>query len=963
MGVFAMRAVLSMLFLMLVVALNACASKVTSTPPLQNNSPIYITNMRQLTFEGRRAGEGYLSPDGKKLIFQSERESENPFYQIYLMDLESGKTQRVSPGQGKTTCAWIHPSGKKVLFASTHEDPLLKKKAEEEWAERKAPKKKYNWSFDDAYEIYEASSTGKNLKNLTRAKGYDAEGSYSPNGEWIAFASNRSGFELKLDAETQQKFDRDPSYLMDIYIMRADGSQLKRLTDVKGYDGGPFFSPDGKRITFRRFSEDGHSAEVYTMNVDGSDQKQITKLKAMSWAPFYHPSGDYLLFASNKEGYANFELFMVDVNGEREAVRASNLPNFDGLPVFTPDGDGLIWTHSNESGEAQLYRADWNDALARKSLKLAPGAPSVKKLTGAPAIEEAKQWVEYLAADKFGGRPTGGPLEAEYSKALAKAFQDLGLKPGAGQSYLQKYEFTSGMNLGTKNELSFDLAGQSVKGQIGVDWIPLSYSMNGTFAKAPLVFAGYGIVAPATEKQPDYNSYANLDVKGKWVLAFSGLPEDMVSDRRFHLHIYSRLQHKATVARQNGALGLILIEDSSTPTPELKLNFEGRSDEAGLAVIRLSPEMAERVFKAAGQSLADWTKKLRSGEIAGHNLGQTTAQASVDLKLIRSISHNVIAKLEVPGAKHAVILGAHLDHLGLGEGGTSLSKTKHAIHNGADDNASGVAGVLHAAKFLSQKVKSGELKLKQNVLFGLWTGEEIGVLGSSHYAKTLLKDHRVTASLNLDMIGRLRENLIVQGTGSAKEWKALIEQTNFKSPMTLATTEDPYLPSDALSFYLKELPSIMLFTGSHPQYHTGEDKPDLLNYEGLVKTADWAANMMGLLASSPTPLVNYVKVDSTKGKGEGRGLRLYLGTIPDYSQEGKSGVLISGTSKDSPAEKAGLKAGDVIFELGGVKIQNLNDYVYCLQALKANEKIKIRVLRGALEKELEITPLLKGQTY
>lgn len=958
-----MRALVSIVALSLL----SCAShdRKTEVPaaPGPGAPAVYISNMRQLTFEGRRAGEGYLSKDGQQLIFQSEREADNPFYQIYLMDLQTGKTHRVSPGQGKTTCSWIHPDGKKVLFASTHADPDLKKKAAEEWEERKAPKKKYNWSFDDAYEIYEADANGKNLKNLTHTKGYDAEGSYSPDGKWIAFASNRAAYTGKLDPEEQKKFGRDPSYMMDIYIMKADGTQVKQLTNVKGYDGGPFFSPDGKRITFRRFSEDGHSAEVYTMNIDGTDQKQITNLKAMSWAPFYHPSGDYLIFATNKEGYANFELYMVDVNGTRPPVRASVLPNFDGLPVFTPDGHGLIWTHSNENGEAQLYRADWNDALARQALQLPAGAPSLKRLAQAQPVDEAKQWVEYLASDNFGGRPTGGASESEYSNKLAEAFKEMGLKPGNGKSYFQKYEFTSGIELGPKNELNLEIGGKKVAAKIGKDWIPLSYSKNGSFAQAPVVFAGYGISAPAANAQGEYNSYSGLDVKGKWVLAFSGLPEDVPNDRRFHLHIYSRLQHKATVARLNGALGLILIEDSSTPSPELKLNFEGRNDEAGLAVLRLSPALADQIFAAAGSTRAQWTQKLIKGDLATLPLADFKASATVDLKLVKSRSQNILAQLETPGATNAVIVGAHLDHLGLGDGGTSLSKVKGAIHYGADDNASGVAGVMQVARTLSNKVKNGELKLRQNVYFGLWTGEEIGVLGSNYFAKSSVKNNKITASINMDMIGRLRESLIVQGLGSAKEWKSLVEQTNFKTPMTLTTQEDPYLPSDALSFYMAGLPSIMLFTGSHPQYHTGEDKPALINYDGLVKTADWAANMTAILASSPTPLVKYVKVEASPRKDQGRGFRLYLGTIPDYTQESKGGVAISGTSKDSPAEKAGLQAGDVITELGGMKIQNLNDYVYCLQALKANEKIKIRLLRAGNEKEFDITPVLKGQSH
>lgn len=942
--------------LLLSLLLPACATKqkqpalAIAPPP----TPAFMTGMRQLTFDGRRAGEGYFSKDGSQLIFQSERDPKNPFYQIYLMDLKTGRTNRVSPGQGKTTCSWIAPDGKKVLFASTHADPELKKKAEAEWVERKTPTKKYNWSFDDTYEIYEARPDGKGLKNLTNAKGYDAEGSYSPDGKWIAFASNRVAYSKKLSAEDQAKFDRDPSYMMDIYIMRADGSDVKQLTNVKGYDGGPFFSPDGRRITFRRFAEDGHSAEVYTMNIDGSDQRQITRMHAMSWAPFYHPSGDYLIFATNKEGYANFELYMVDVKGEREPVRVSNLPNFDGLPVFHPNGRSLIWTHSADNGEAQLYEAQWDDALAREHLRLPPAAAFPAPAITAPQTADVKEWVEYLASDKFGGRPTAGPTENEYSQKLFDAFKSMGLK-----TEFQKYEFTSGIELGAKNTLSL---GGRTELLVGTDWIPLSYSKNGDFPDAALIFAGYGIKAPAAEKQPEYDSFAGLDVKDKWVVAFSGLPEDVTNERRFHLHVYSRLQHKATVAKSLGAAGLILIDDTNTPAGDMKLSFEGRNDDAGLPVLRLSPAAADRLFKDAGMERAEWTKKLSKGETSGQAMRDLRASAHIELKNIRSVTNNILARLASPGAKASVIIGAHLDHLGLGEGGTSLSKIKGVIHYGADDNASGVAGVMRVAKTLTDHVKQGK-KLKQNVIFALWTGEEIGILGSSHYAKNQAKKDKISASINLDMIGRLRESLIVQGLGSAAEWKGLVERNNVARPMTLATQADPYLPSDALSFYMAGIPSIMLFTGSHPQYHTGEDKPGLINYEGLARTADWAAGLTEMLASAEKPLVNYVKVEMTKPKGEGRGFRLYLGTIPDYTQEGKKGVAISGTSKDSPADKAGLQAGDVITALGGMKIENLNDYVYCLQALKANQPVKVKLLRAGLEKEMEITPVLKGQNH
>ena len=246
------------------------------------------------------------------------------------------------------------------------------------------------------------------------------------------------------------------------------------------------------------------------------------------------------------------------------------------------------------------------------------------------------------------------------------------------------------------------------------------------------------------------------------------------------------------------------------------------------------------------------------------------------------------------------------------------------------------------------------------MLFALWTGEEIGILGSSYFAG-MNKTYALSASLNMDMIGRYRNALFVQGLGSAPQWKTLIEQANAREPLILHTQDDPYLPSDALTFYMKQMPSIMLFTGSHPQYHTPEDTADLINYDGLAQVAAFAERLTTRLASAPKSLVTYQKVEGDPKTHPNHGLRLYLGTIPDYSRELKHGVAITGTSKDSPAEKAGLTSGDIILELGGMKIENLYDYVYCLQALKANEKTQMRILRAGQEKVLNITPLNNTQ--
>lgn len=338
-----------------------------------------LSNIRQLTFDGRRSGEGYFSRDGSLMIFQSEREPDNPFYQIYVMSLDTGDTHRVSPGYGKTTCGWIHPSGDKVLFASTHLDPNARAKQRAEIERRAAgTATRYGWDYDEYYDIFESDLNGAHLKNLTHTRGYDAEASWSPDGSLIVFSSNRAGYRDRLTAHQQEMFARDKSYLLDIYRMNADGTDVRRLTDVDGADGGAFFSPDGKEIVWRRFSEDGATAEVYTMNVDGTTQTPITHLGAMSWAPYFHPSGEYLIFATNLQGLANFELYLVDAVGRSAPVRVTFSDGFDGLPVFSPDGKWLAWTSSRTaSKQPQIFLADWNDVEARRLLGLGPRAQSV----------------------------------------------------------------------------------------------------------------------------------------------------------------------------------------------------------------------------------------------------------------------------------------------------------------------------------------------------------------------------------------------------------------------------------------------------------------------------------------------------------------------------------------------------------------------------------------------------------
>jgi len=341
----------------------------------------FLSRVRRLTVEGKRAGEGYWAPDGKRLVFQSEREPGNPFYQIYVLDLGTGDSTRVSPGVGKTTCAFFRPGTDEIEFASTHADPKSKQLQDEENAFRASGKeRRYAWDYDPEMDIYAYNQKTRAMKRLTDARGYDAEGSYSPDGQWLVFTSMRDAYNRTLSDAEKKKLAEDPSFFAEIYIMRADGSGQQRLTTVNGYDGGPFFTPDGKRIVWRRFDESGLIADVWTMNLDGSDQRQVTDFGAMSWAPYFHPSGAYILFASNKLGFENFEVFMVDAQGTKEPVRVTYSDGFDGLPVPSPDGKMLAWTSSRSGGSAgQLFLAQWNHEKALEAIKNAPPRKPSKK--------------------------------------------------------------------------------------------------------------------------------------------------------------------------------------------------------------------------------------------------------------------------------------------------------------------------------------------------------------------------------------------------------------------------------------------------------------------------------------------------------------------------------------------------------------------------------------------------------
>jgi len=950
----------------------------------------FITGIRQVTFEGRRAGEGYFSPDGSLMIFQSEREPGNPFFQIYLMDLETGDTHRVSPGIGKTTCAWIHPSMKRVLFASTHADPesqAHQKAMLELRASGKAPR--YAWDYDPSYDIYVTDLDGKNAVRVTSERGYDAEGSFSPDGKLIAFASNRHAYSGQLSAEDAKRFEQDKSFMLDLYLMNADGSDVRRLTNVKGYDGGPFFSPDGNRICFRRFHPtDPKKAEIYTIGIDGKDERQITHLGALSWAPFYHPSGDYMIFSTNKHGFKNFELYLADVNGTHEPVRVTTTPDGDHdlLPVFFPDGKRLAWTATrNGNKKGQIFFAEWNDAHARKVLGL--DGPDLGKTRSEIRAADLELHLRHLASERMGGRATGSPGERLAGDYIARVFQQLGLAPdGENGTYFQSFEFTGGVKATPLNDLAMagldpdkKKAGEGASApeqfRLWFDWRPLAFSKTGMIEAAPVLFAGYGLTASAVGAHPAYDSLDGLDVEGKWVMVLAGAPRNVDPTWRAHLNRHANPRFKALVLRERGARGMLLV---SGPAPKLENEGDTKSLEVyGFKVDASTAEMsivaasvfdhaAEAILGLAGKDLKRLREKLDGGDwVDGFEIPGYRLRATIDLLREKRSGRNVVARLNAGSAPiaSAVVFGAHYDHLGRGESGHSLARgdEKGKIHYGADDNASGVAGMLEAAQWLASLKARGKLPMKRDLVFAAWSGEEIGLLGSTRYVASQgglggsgSINPPIVACLNLDMIGRLENHLVLQGVGSSAVWPREIERRNAPVGLAVRTVEDSFLPTDTTPFYLKGVPVLSAFTGAHAVYHTPRDVPDGLNYEGAARvTRLMALIARGLVVSDTAP--DYVE-QTAKPKGSRANVPVALGTIPEYVESEVKGARLKGVRKGGPADKAGVQGGDVIVELAGQKIENVYDYSNAMRALVPGKPCPIVVLRDGKRLTLTIVP-------
>jgi aminopeptidase YwaD len=665
-----------------------------------------------------------------------------------------------------------------------------------------------------------------------------------------------------------------------------------------------------------------------------------------------------------------------------------------------------------------------------------------------PNAERLRAHVNYLASDKLEGRRTGTPGAEAAARYVADEFKRLGLRPGIGgqpaaaaghktlawqfNNYYQPFPYVAAVELGKRNAMKFvprmsDRANiadaPALDLRLGEDWMPLAWSANTLGMPTPVVYVGYGITA--SELQHD--DYAGVEVKDKIALAFVGTPDGDNPHGQFVR--YNDLRFKAAAARDHGARALLLIthEENFKDDKFARLHLDDNAaGDAGLPVAIISRQVARRAVEASATPAARF-EDLESALNAQPGQQQTGApqppaqptaapsaqtntptptqaarksfsaplkniafSVATDLVHREAPAANVVGVLEGRDAKlkdEVIVIGAHYDHLGRGGAG-SLAPREGEIHHGADDNASGTAGLLELARLFTAA------RPRRTVVFIAFSGEEEGLLGSAYYvAHPVFPLAQTVAMFNMDMIGRLKEDkLNVGGVGTAAEWRDLVTRNNRalgvrvsatgvtvtsdgaahgEVPMvtsadgrviaaaapherfTLAISEDGYGPSDHSSFYAKQVPVLFFWTGTHEDYHKPSDTPDKINYEGEARVVALVRDMVRAVdADDKRPTYTQARSDNAQGR---TGFRVYLGTIPSYA-DSTDGLKLDGVRDDSPAAKAGLKAGDKIVKLAGRDVRNVYDYTYALGEMKAGQEYAVEVIRGTERLTLKITP-------
>lgn len=558
--------------------------------------------------------------------------------------------------------------------------------------------------------------------------------------------------------------------------------------------------------------------------------------------------------------------------------------------------------------------------------------------------------VRYLAGDELAGRGVGKPGIEKAAEYIAERFAASGLEPGGEDgTFFQSFNMTLRKRVGDKCSLAWTPGESQLLAKR--DFAVLPFSSPDRF-DASLAFVGYGVSAP----EYDYDDYARFDATGKALLMLRYEPKartenDFEGDDKTSDH--ALFSTKAKLAKEKGAAAILIVNPPSGHGQEDRLYSPqrggGRKD-FGIPMIHITRAVAEQMLESGGcPSIADLQARIdqdRASQTRDLNVVRVTG----DPGIIResATTRNVIGR--VPGAgtlaDEYVVIGAHYDHLGrtalqFPDSKRTYDPNGEYIHHGADDNASGTAGLIELAKALA--AGNGP---RRSVLFIAFSGEESGLLGSEHYVDhpTVPLD-KIVAMLNMDMIGRLRKDkLTVYGVDTSPEFKELVKVHSEAGGFDLSTVASGFGPSDHTSFYRKKIPVLHFFSGLHKDYHRPSDTADRINSQGAVRILEMVRSVAEMLGSSPNP-PGYVK---TKIAGDGKRrshLKVRMGIMPSYADDDEDGMFVSGIVEDGPADRAGVQDDDCILWIGPTQVNDIYDYMQALEAYEAGDEVVVKVLR------------------
>ncbi|MEM6279974.1 MAG: M28 family peptidase, partial [Verrucomicrobiota bacterium] len=581
------------------------------------------------------------------------------------------------------------------------------------------------------------------------------------------------------------------------------------------------------------------------------------------------------------------------------------------------------------------------------------GTEALESSEAGIALSDLEAFVSTLASDQFEGRGTGDPGERMATEYFATFLEGLGLQPeGDEATFFQPFEFRAGMELDGENSLTVPGPDGDRKLAPGEGYQPLSISTSDE-VDAEVVFVGFGI------DHEDYNSFEGLDVEGKWVLALRGNPEGRNED----LRRFAPLVQKARMAKDKGAAGILFVKAENPEVgPELipPSNSVGSIKEP-LPSIVITDELAATLLKAGGSDSEPKTLFDAYNEeerTKGFPLS-IRIQAEIGLAEDMDAGRNVLGRLVVgeKPSEEVIIVGGHIDHIGFGYRGGSRAEgyAAEALHPGADDNASGIAAIMEMAQYLTEKTRSGKLELKRDILFAGWSGEEVGLWGSRAFVREAREETDrevypgVAAYLNLDMVGRASNSgLTLNGTASSSDWQAILDAIPKPEGLTIKRSPSPYIPSDGSSFYLAGVPMLAAFTGLHDDYHTPGDTIDKIDFAGLEQVTKYLSSLVVEIANNPEAPA-YVEVP--RNRGGGRPLKVTMGIrMEEYNGPG---IRITEVVADSPAEKAGFQAGDILRSLNGEDIARVEGLLDELRKLEPDTEYPVVLKRG--NEELDVT--------